>query len=177
MALAEDILFSPRFAPEDFERLKQQMLEKSIVFRQQSPQFLAAQARREIFYQTPWFDLPQLPGDVQSITSLTLDDVKAFYQQNYTADRAKLIAVGDVSEQALVSVSQNLAKWSNQPAKSPAKPELKTYEQQQIWLVDKPNAPQSIVQWVRHGPSFDATGEMFQTQLANFNLAGDLILV
>jgi zinc protease len=44
---------------------------------------------------------------------------------------------------------------------------------QKIYLVDKPGAPQSIVRFVRQGLPFDATGETYLTQLANFNLAGN----
>jgi zinc protease len=39
--------------------------------------------------------------------------------------------------------------------------------------VDKPGAPQSVVRMVRQGLPFDATGEVYLTQLANFNLAGN----
>ncbi|WP_337239997.1 insulinase family protein, partial [Proteus faecis] len=44
---------------------------------------------------------------------------------------------------------------------------------QKIYLVDKPGAPQSIIRMVRKGLPFDATGELYLTQLANFNLAGN----
>ncbi len=40
-------------------------------------------------------------------------------------------------------------------------------------MVNKPNAPQSVVRFVRQGIPFDATGELYQTQLANFNLGGN----
>ena len=42
-----------------------------------------------------------------------------------------------------------------------------------MYLVDKPGAPQSIVRLVRKGLPFDATGELYKSQLANFNLAGN----
>ncbi len=44
---------------------------------------------------------------------------------------------------------------------------------QKIYLVDKPGAPQTIVRLVRRGLPFDATGELYLSQLANFNLAGN----
>ncbi len=41
-------------------------------------------------------------------------------------------------------------------------------------MVDKPGAPQTMIRLVRQGLPFDATGgELFETQLANFNLAGN----
>ncbi len=66
-----------------------------------------------------------------------------------------------------------MAEWKGEPATAPAKTLIKEYSKPQIWLVDKPGAPQSVVQMVRHAMPYDATGEMFKTQLANFNLAGN----
>ncbi len=43
----------------------------------------------------------------------------------------------------------------------------------QIWLVDKPQAPQTSIRMIRHGMPYDATGPMFKTRLANFNLGGN----
>lgn len=40
-------------------------------------------------------------------------------------------------------------------------------------MVDKPGAPQTIIRLVRQGLPYDATGELYKTQLANFNLAGN----
>ena len=39
--------------------------------------------------------------------------------------------------------------------------------------MNKPHAPQTVVRLVRQGMAYDATGELFKTQLANFNLAGN----
>ncbi|OED98279.1 hypothetical protein A1QG_12095 [Vibrio breoganii ZF-29] len=45
--------------------------------------------------------------------------------------------------------------------------------EQTLFLVDKPGAPQTAVRLVRRGLPFDATGESYLTQLANFNLGGN----
>jgi zinc protease len=50
---------------------------------------------------------------------------------------------------------------------------VKPLIQQKVFLIDKPGAPQSVVRMVRQGLPFDATGEVYLTQLANFNLAGN----
>ncbi|OEE66455.1 peptidase M16 [Enterovibrio norvegicus FF-33] len=171
LMIAGDMLFNPRFDQADFDRLKKQALE-SIQFSHQTPQWQASQARREVLYQDPWHALPS-EGTLGTLNSLTLDDVKAFYADNYTPDTTRLIAVGDIDKQTLLSKINGLSRWKGGEANSPAKAELKQYAKPQIWLVDKPGAPQSVVQMVRHAMSYDATGEMFKTQLANFNLAGN----
>ncbi|CZF83815.1 Protease 3 precursor [Grimontia celer] len=171
LTLAGDMLFNPRFEEADFERLKKQALE-GIQFSHQTPQWQAGQARREILYSDPWHALPS-EGTEETLSSLTLEDVKQFYANNYTPNNARLIAVGDIDKQALLSKINGLSSWKGQKATAPAPAERKQYAEPQIWLVDKPGAPQSVVQMVRHAMPYDATGEMFKTKLANFNLAGN----
>lgn len=171
LALAGDMLFNPRFSAADFDRLKKQSLE-GIQFSHQTPQWLAEQARREVLYADTWHALPS-EGTKETLSQLTLDDVKQFYAAHYTPDKARLIAVGDIDRQTLLANLNGLRLWQGSKAAEPAHVEPKHYSQSQIWLVDKPGAPQSVVQMIRHAMPHDATGEMFQTQLANFNLAGN----
>ncbi|SKA45851.1 M16 family metallopeptidase [Enterovibrio nigricans] len=171
LMIAGDMLFNPRFSQEDFDRLKKQTLE-GIQFSHQTPQWQAGQARREVLFSDPWHALPP-EGTTETLGNLTLDDVKAFYANNYTPDKARLIAVGDINKQALLSKINGLNRWKGKVASTAENAELKHYTKPQIWLVDKPGAPQSVVQMVRHAMPYDATGEMFKTQLANFNLAGN----
>ncbi|WP_028024610.1 M16 family metallopeptidase [Enterovibrio calviensis] len=171
LMIAGDMLFNPRFEQADFDRLKKQALE-SIQFSHQTPQWQASQARREVLYQDSWHALPS-EGTFETLGQLTLEDVKAFYADHYTPDTARLIAVGDLDKQTLLSKINGLSQWKGKKATAPAKAALKPLIEPKIWLVDKPDAPQSVVQMVRHAMPYDATGEMFKTQLANFNLAGN----
>ncbi len=169
--IAAQMLRSPRFKEEDFNRLKKQTLE-SIQMNHLSPLWLGGQARREVLYQDLWSRVGS-EGSRESVSALTLEDVKGFYAQNYTPDKAHIIVVGDIEKDGLLSPLRSLSLWKGAPAKEPQKPRLKTHKKPHIWLVDVPNAPQSLVQMVRHGMPYDATGEMFKTQLANFNLSGN----
>lgn len=171
LEIAADVLFNARFAQEDFDRLKKQTLE-AIDMNNVMPNWLAGQARRQVMYQDMWNQSPP-EGTKQSIKNITLDDVKAFYAANYTPDNARLIVVGDINKTQLLSKIDKLNQWKGPKSKKPALASLKQHDKPYIWLVDNPKAPQSVVQLVRHGMPYDATNEMFKTQLANFNLAGN----
>lgn len=171
LMIAADILFNPRLDQKDFDRLKKQALE-AIKLNHQMPQWQAEQARREVLYQDPWSALPP-EGTKQTLSALTLDDVKAFYANNYTPDTARVIAVGDIDKDTLLSSIKGLNQWQGTSAKKAANAILKDYSQPYIWLVDNPGSSQTVVQMVRHAMPYDATGEMFKTELANFNLAGN----
>ena len=169
--IAEEMLFHPAFNSQDFNRVKKQMLE-SIVYQHQKPSWLASQATRQVLFGDSVFARSS-DGTVQSINSLTLDDVKAFYHQHYTPHGAQVIVVGDVSESDVKKELSFFEQWQGEVPPLIQPQVVKPLHGQKIYLVNKPNAPQTIVRFVRQGLPFDATGEVFLTQLANFNLAGN----
>ena len=83
------------------------------------------------------------------------------------------MVVGDLSKNDIVAQLASIEAWQGDvpPLLSPQL--VRPVSGQAIYLVDKPGAPQSVVRMVRQGLPFDATGEVYLTQLANFNLAGN----
>ncbi len=171
LLIAADILLHPRFDEEDFKRVKQQALE-AVAFTRLSPTWKASQARREVLYQDLWYGLPT-EGVFATIKELNLSDVRDFYQRNYTPQQTTLIAAGNITQADLLKNIAPFSQWTGELALAPAKPSPRTLSGQTIWLVDKPDAPQSVVQFVRHGLPYSFVGEMFKIKLANFNLAGN----
>ncbi|GAK84609.1 protease insulinase family [Vibrio ponticus] len=112
-------------------------------------------------------------GTAESMSKLTLEDVKAFYRQHYTPQGAQIVVVGDIGKSAVVSQLAFIKSWQGEVAPLLNPQVVKPLQGQTIYLVDKPGAPQSVVRMVRQGLPFDATGEVYLTQLANFNLAGN----
>lgn len=171
LAIMEERLFSPAFDPADFERLKQQALE-GVVYEHQRPSWLAGQATREVLFRGTSFSLPP-EGTKGSLEAISLDDVKAFYRRYYTPNGADIVVVGDINASQLTSQLGFLADWQGMPEPTYTSQVLPKLPQQTLWMVDKPGAPQTVIRLVRQGLPFDATGELFETQLANFNLAGN----
>ncbi|GAL19357.1 protease insulinase family [Vibrio maritimus] len=81
--------------------------------------------------------------------------------------------VGDISEKKITDQLAFWSLWQGQAAPLIAPEVIPSQGEQRIYLVDKPSAPQSIVRMVRQGLPFDATGELYLSRLANFNLAGN----
>ncbi|MEC6816564.1 pitrilysin family protein [Photobacterium toruni] len=171
LALFEQRLLEPKFTESDFKRLKKQMLE-SIVYEHQSAEWLANQATRDVLFKGTVFSRPA-EGTQASINNLTLQDVRDFYQRYYTPNGADIVVVGDIKQANLQTDLAPLAAWKGAPKPTFIMPTLPHLSQQAIWLVNKPHAPQTVVRLVRQGLAYDATGELFKTQLANFNLAGN----
>ncbi|KJG16142.1 M16 family metallopeptidase [Photobacterium angustum] len=171
MALLEQRLFHPAFKESDFKRLKKQMIE-GIVYEHQSADWLAGQATREVLFKGTVFGRPT-DGTKQTLSNITLQDVKDFYHRYYTPNSADAVVVGDITQTKLAQALAPIGQWQGKPAPSIASQKLPVLKQQVIWLVNKADAPQTVIRLVRHGMPFDATGELFKTQLANFNLAGN----
>ncbi|WP_305832039.1 M16 family metallopeptidase [Photobacterium leiognathi] len=171
MALLEQRLFHPAFKESDFNRLKKQMIE-GIVYEHQSVDWLASQATREVLFKGTVFSRPS-DGTKQTLSRITLQDVKDFYQRYYTPNSADAVVVGDITQSQLTNALAPIGQWQGAPAPSITPQVLPVLKQQAIWLVNKPNAPQTVIRLARQGMPFDATGELFKTQLANFNLAGN----
>ncbi|OBU32430.1 M16 family metallopeptidase [Photobacterium kishitanii] len=171
LALFEQRLLQPKFTESDFKRLKKQMLE-GIVYEHQSADWLASQATRDVLFKGTLFSRPA-EGTQASINAITLQDVKDFYQRYYTPNGADIVVVGDIKQANLNADLAPLATWQGAPKPTFITPTLPHLSQQAIWLVNKPHAPQTVIRLVRQGMAYDATGELFKTQLANFNLAGN----
>lgn len=171
LAIVEEMLFKPAFKVADFERLKKQAIE-GLIYEHQKPAWMASQATRQVLFNNTTYGRSS-DGTLKSIESLTLDDVKAFYASNYTPLGAQVIVVGDISKPKATASLKFLSDWKGGDVPILRPQVVKAKNMQHIYMVDKPNAPQSVVRFVRQGLPYDTVGEQFLTQLANFNLAGN----
>ncbi len=171
LKVVEEMLLSPAFKQEDFERVKEQALE-GLVYEHQSPSWMAAQASRQVLYGDSIYARPK-DGTLSGMKALTLDDIREFYDTHYTPHGAQITVVGDVSKQDLEKKLAFWANWQDDAAPLYAPQTIPALGKQKVHLVDKPGAPQSVVMMVRQGMPYDATGDFFLGQLANYNLSGN----
>ncbi|WP_038183129.1 M16 family metallopeptidase [Vibrio rhizosphaerae] len=171
LAIVDEMLFQPKFAMSDFKRLRNQMIQGAI-YQHQKLSWLASQATQQVLFGDSLFARIN-EGTETSLAAITLDDVKSFYRQHYTPHGTQIAVVGDISKQEAIKSIAFLSDWQGDDAPLLDPQIVPELHGQKIYLVDKPGAMQSIVRYVRRGLPFDATGEPFLTQLANFNLAGN----
>ncbi|MGR5300236.1 M16 family metallopeptidase [Vibrio alfacsensis] len=171
LKIVEEMLLSPAFKEEDFERVKVQALE-GLVYEQQNPSWMASQASRQVLYGDSVFARPK-DGTQAGLNALTLNDVRDFYTKHYTPQSAQIVVVGDISKQDIQKQLAFWSSWEDEAAALYAPQSILPLGEQKIHLVDKPGAPQSVVMLVRQGMPYDATGDFYLSQLANFNLSGN----
>jgi zinc protease len=174
LALVEQRLMHPRFDPADFARLKKQTLE-GIANQSTLPVVIADKTYNRLLYSPN--DVMSLPasGTTATASSLTLDDVKQFYQQNYAPNVSFLTVVGDVDQKELAPQLAFLKAWPKKDVALPVALPATQPDQTRLYFVNKEGAAQSEIRVGYLALPYDATGEYYRAYLANFILGDNFL--
>ncbi|MPY22563.1 pitrilysin family protein [Shewanella sp. YLB-07] len=171
LAIAQERLFEPAFKAEDFDRLKQQQLQ-SLQHMMSDPNFLANTAFDSLMYGSASPLGVSSSGTLESVSSLTLDDINAFYQKQYRAGNAQIIAVSNLSESEIMGKLAGFSHWKGEATPLPKLADLPQLQGGKIYILDKPGAAQSVIKIGKRALPYDATGEYFKSYLMNYPLGG-----
>jgi len=156
LELFSDILLNPTFPEQELQRLKAQSV-AAIQQQKSQPQGIASRLFPKLVYgeghaySNPFSGI----GSEQSVQSMTVDELRAFYHRWVRPDNSTLLIVGDTTlRQIAPLLEQRLAGW-HAPAEPlgakqlgnvpmPAKP--------RIFLVNRTGAEQSLVFGVEVAP-------------------------
>jgi zinc protease len=145
MALVSEMLLKPRFDQSEFERVKARQL-NSIKQQETRPFSVASRAfYSQIYGNEHRAGLPT-NGTSESVSKLTLDDLKNFYKQNLTPQNATLHVVGDITQVNVLKGVESLTNnWQGKKITLPTFKIPKTTQKPVIYFVDIPNAKQSVI--------------------------------
>jgi len=171
LALLKEKLFNPAFNEEDFARMKERVIQ-GLQQQAKTPSSLARRARDLILFgEENRVSLPD-EGTLETVQNIKLEDVKNFYTKYYSPDKASIVAVGNLSKQAMVHTLDFIGQWQDNAYDFADYSDFPKYDENQIFLVDSPEAVQSVVYIVDKSLPFDATGDHFKSRLMNFPLGG-----
>jgi len=171
LALLKEKLFNPAFTEEDFERMKERVVQ-GLQQQAKTPSSLARRARDLILFgEDNRVSLPD-EGTLETVQSITLDDVKTFYKNYYSPDKASIVAVGNLSKKNMVETLDFIGQWQGNAYEFADYSDFPQYNENQIFLIDSPEAVQSVVYIVDRSLPFDAAGDHFKSRLMNFPLGG-----
>ena len=171
MALVQEKLFHPAFNEEDFNRLKARMAQ-SLQQSMRNPDYLANRAKEKVLYgEENRVSLPA-SGTLETLANIELADIKDFYSKYYTPSHATIVAVSDLTQIQMASALSFLSTWQPADYTIPVFSDFPEYDKTQIFVVDNPQAVQSVVYLVKRALTFDATGDYFLARLMNFPLGG-----
>lgn len=172
LSLLQEKLFHPAFSASDYERLKKQAIESARASQQQ-PRGMASSAFGQLLYGKDHVLAPPSSGLPETLEAISLEDVQAHYKNYYAPDHAELVVVGNIKEKEIKPMLQFLKDWAPKGVSKVDIPELPTVGQTTIYVMDKPEAPQSEIR-MGHPTDlrYDPTGDYYKATLLNYPLGG-----
>ncbi len=170
MAILEEMLYNPRFDEEEFKKVKKQTLQ-AIKSEKTNASGTADKVLNNLVYGNSIMGLP-VNGTEKSVGSLSLKDVRDFYEKYYSPSVSSLVIVGDIKKEASLTSIDFLKKWSAKSVVIPNITSAPAHPTPTIYLVDKMNASQSEIRLGKIGRKYDATGDHFKSNVMNFSLGG-----
>jgi len=142
--LLSDVVLHPKFDSAEIERVRKQR-ETDILQLQDEPFQLAYGVFQKVVYGADHpYGYRQL-GTQESVKAISRDDMLKFWQQAYGPRNAALVLAGDVTPQDARSLAEKyFGSWQSEASKT-APPPVESKTQRNIYLVDKPGAPQTYV--------------------------------
>jgi zinc protease len=172
LKLFEEQLLRPKFTEEAFSRIQKQSVE-GFKQRKSQPASIADDVFPLINYGTTIFGSSQ-NGTEYTVKNLSLKNVEDYYNNYMTSRNAKLVVVGDVTENDILGKLGFLNKLPNIEVKLPATPAFPIADKTKVYVIDIPKAAQTEF---RVGAikdlKYDATGEYYLATLANYPLGGN----
>ena len=160
-----DCLLHPTFPREELERQRTQDL-AALSQANEDPGTIIERRFRSLLYGHHPYGHP-LSGTRSSLTSITREDVEAFYRRFFLPNRAILVAVGDFdSGQMEVKLKQLFSSWPKGDAPPVSTPPPRAFRGRKVVLIDKPDITQANILLGNIGLPRD-TPHSFPLSLAN----------
>ena len=171
LALVEEILFEPRWDSNEFERVKRQTAEL-IKRRSAVPSTIASRVFNKLNYGSHILANTTL-GTVESVQSISLDDLKNYVNASFSVDLATISIVGDISRSEAVNAFKNIVnRWDAKEVDFPNYQIPSPNKNAKVYFVDVPNAKQSEIRIGYLG--IPRTHEDFySTTIMNMKLGGN----
>jgi zinc protease len=110
-------------------------------------------------------------GTEETIKNITLADIENYYKNYMTSNGAKLVVVGDIKQEDFLPKLAFLDKLPNKKIVLPKPAAAPKVDKTKVYLVDVPKAAQSEFRiGYATGLKYDATGEFYKANLANYAL-------
>lgn len=141
VGLMADVIINPKFAAADLEKNRANKLRENAIGRAQPSNIAWEKFRQTIFPGHPYGDI--FASD-EVIKGYTLDDVKAFYGEQFGATRTQLYVVGQFDPASMkTAIAKAFGGWKSGPEAIRNVPT--PYSGRSMTVIDRPGAPQSTI--------------------------------
>jgi len=169
--LAQEVLLEPRWDNEQWQRVKQETA-AHIQQANANPGNIAANVYAKLMYGDGSKLASAVTGTETDVNVISLDDVKAYYQNNIAANLATVHVAGDVTQSQVVASLKPLSL--NLQQKSVNLPDVgtvKALDKAELYFVDVPGAKQSFLR-IGNRAMIANNDDYYPTVAVNHNLGG-----
>jgi len=171
VGLVEEMLFEPRWDEEQFNLAKSRVI-NNLKRNKANPSYLASNELYKLIFGENNILSVEAVGTEESVSTININDLKDFYNKNFSPSLAKFIIAGDIDQQRVEAALAGInTKWQ---AKEVSLPEVKVAEapaKSQIYFIDVPGAKQSVI--YIGCPSIPRTDpDYYPAYVTNYKLGG-----
>lgn len=140
-----DVILNPVFPDSDFDRIKDELLTDLIAQKVRSEIVASNVFNLKLFgEQHPYSQ--NIDGSDETVHTITVQNVKDYYNQFYVPNNASLIVVGDITMKEAMQLAKNyFGNWQKKLIEAPVLPEVGKSQETKFYIVNKEDAPQSQI--------------------------------
>jgi zinc protease len=171
LSLMKEILLEPRWDSTEFA-MAQSRTKNRIIQSQAQPRSVANDLFFKLLYGTDNIFGFNTSGTKESLDKIKLDDLKAFYEKNFSPSVTKIQIVGNVSKEQVLKVLEPLEKeWKAKEVAFNSYPVPAGPDKSAIYFVDIPGSRQSVIYIGNLALSRD-NPDYVRADFANYRLGG-----
>jgi zinc protease len=171
MKLVEEILLEPRWDEEELKRIKLSTI-NGIKRSAANPNVVANNVTNKLLYGDKHIFAYPTSGTEASVESITMDDLKAFYDKNFSPSVSRFHIVGNIDQNTTLSVLKGLeTKWASKDVVIPTFPLPEDRDKASLYFVDIPNAKQSVIN-IGYLSMARTDPDYFAATVMNYKLGG-----
>ncbi len=145
LALVEEIILEPRWDEEEFELAKTAVLNR-LIRSKADPNSIARNTFNKLVYGKDHIFSTGTSGTELSIENMTMDDLKDYYEANFSPSVTSFHVAGDIDESKVMSSLQSLSeKWAAKEVMFPEYSDPAVVEESVVYFADVPGAKQSVI--------------------------------
>jgi len=172
LSIAAEKLLSPKFDPEEFERVKARAIGDAKAAAK-NPSYTAATIfNKQIYGDQNAFAYPS-DGIAETLETITLEDVREFYTSHYTAARATIVGVSDLDQFQMETALEPLSEWRTGAPTSFTVAPPPALRRPTIYVHDVPTATQSQFRIGKVSLPYDHNGPYFEARVLNYMFGQD----
>lgn len=144
LAIVHEVITQPRWDEDEFARIKSSAL-NSIQQNNANPNAIASKVFNKVLYGEDHIFANPVSGTASSVSKITLDDLKAYYERNFSPSVASFHFVGAIEQADVMKSLEIFNDWKSKEVEFPVYEIKPPSLDSRIYFVDYPEAKQSVI--------------------------------